>query len=41
MVLYLLYGALMAFGFLVFLFLGMVPQWFRKKPQLLKNQNLF
>lgn len=26
MVLYLLYGALMAFGFLVFLFLGMVPQ---------------
>ena len=30
MVLYLLYGALMAFGFLVFLFLGMVPHWFRK-----------
>ncbi|MEI3275245.1 MAG: hypothetical protein V8R97_08880 [Fusicatenibacter saccharivorans] len=35
MVLYLLYGALMAFGFLVFLFLAMVPHWLRKKPQLL------
>lgn len=35
MVLYLLYGALMAFGFLLFLFLAMVPHWLRKKPQLL------
>lgn len=33
MLLYLLYGALMAFGFLLFLFLGMVPHWFRQKPQ--------
>ena len=41
MVLYLLYGALMAFGFLVFLFLGMVPHWFRKKPQLLLFVMLF
>jgi hypothetical protein len=40
-VLYLLYGALMAFGFLVFLFLGMVPHWFRKKPQLLLFVMLF
>ena len=35
MVLYLLYGALMAFGFLLFLFLAMIPHWLRKKPQLL------
>ena len=41
MVLYLLYGALMAFGFLVFLFLGMIPHWFRKKPQLLLFVMLF
>ena len=31
----------MAFGFLVFLFLGMVPHWFRKKPQLLLFVMLF
>ena len=41
MVLYLLYGALMAFGFLLFLFLSLVPHWLREKPQLLLFVMLF